>query len=485
MKSLTRRIGMQSRRGQPVGSVIPAVMIFTAVFTIIVGTVLSRTMSTYRQISHVASWQESLLAAEAGSDTAMAELRKTLIDPVNAFSTWSGTDEAGNPLANQGKRLVCPTLVHKGEGNVDLDASVTIDAPPELNDGGERQWYRIRSTGTTYLPGVAHVTADKRDHLLRRLAFHRDPKANKDVTRPQSTRLVEVIAKPTSWENAITSDLPISLNNYKIVVDSYDSRFPEKSNNGLYDVTKALQNGDVATNSKLIDAGDAHIYGDAYTNAGSIVNGGTISGEQRTDFYQELLPIKKPTWSSYEPSPTVILKSATLTGGTSANPKRYKVSKISLEGDDALTIAPSAFGVESYTEIWLTGDMKTSGNGSIVIQPSANLKIFIEGSIDIKGNGTFNANSQPVRLQILGIEPDNGASRTMTFSGNGVIVAAVYAPDHDITFGATGSAGTFWGALTGRTITMGGTTYIHYDEALADRGHITDYKLYSWFEDNR
>ena len=30
---------------------------------------------------------------------------------------------------------------------------------------------------------------------------------------------------------------------------------------------------------------------------------------------------------------------------------------------------------------------------------------------------------------------------------------------------------------------MGGTTYIHYDEALADLGYITDYKIRSWFED--
>jgi hypothetical protein len=139
--------------------------------------------------------------------------------------------------------------------------------------------------------------------------------------------------------------------------------------------------------------------------------------------------------------------------------------------------------VESYTEVWITGDFKTAGSGTIVVQPGANVKIFLEGNADVKGNGTMNANSRPVQLQILAVEPPAGETRTMYISGNGIIVAAIYAPDHDITFGATGSAGTMWGSLTGKTLTMGGTTYIHYDEALADTGYITDYKLRSWFED--
>jgi hypothetical protein len=32
---------------------------------------------------------------------------------------------------------------------------------------------------------------------------------------------------------------------------------------------------------------------------------------------------------------------------------------------------------------------------------------------------------------------------------------------------------------------MGGTTYIHYDEALADAGYTVDYRVKTWFEDHR
>lgn len=458
---------------------------FITTMSLIFVVVLPRAMNSYRQVNYTASWQESLLAAEMGSDTAMAELRKTLFDPANAFSGWTKLGEDGASLPNQEMRYACPPLIHAGEGNITVNASVSIDSPPELRDGGGGQWFRIRSTGKAFLPGATEVSADKRDSLLRRLSLKWDRKTNTAVSRPHSTRLVELIVRPTGFENAITSDMPIMLNNQKIVVDSYDSRTSTGSTNGLYDPNKFRQNGDVATNSQLIEAGDAHIYGDAFTNAGTIQNDANITGDQRHDFYQELIPVPKPTWTSIPALPNVVSGNQTLFGGPKASPTRYKVSSLTVAGQEQLVFAPSSLGVESYVELWVTGDIKASGSGSIVVKPNANVKIFLEGSVDIKGNGTFNANSQPGRLQILGVNPPTNFSPKMNFSGNGVIVAAIYAPSHDMTFSATGSGGTFWGSLTGRTITMGGTTYIHYDEALADTGHTTDFRIVNWFEDAR
>jgi hypothetical protein len=278
----------------------------------------------------------------------------------------------------------------------------------------------------------------------------------------------------------------MSLNNHKIVVDSYDSRYDETSTDGLYVEAKRRENGDIATNSRLIDAGDAHIYGDALTNAGVIENSAHITGEQRDDFWQDPRMIKAPSdWNLIQFSPTRVSGTSTLTGGSKDNPKRYKLDSMSIAGTEVVTFAPSAPGVESYVEVWITGDLKASGSGTIAVQPNTNVTIFLEGNIDIKGNGTFNANSQPGRLQIMGVQPPPNQVRSMNFSGNGVIVAAIYAPSHEVVFGATGAVGTMWGSLTGRSITMGGTTYIHYDEALADTGYITDYKIKSWFEDHK
>jgi len=239
----------------------------------------------------------------------------------------------------------------------------------------------------------------------------------------------------------------------------------------------------VATNSQLIDAGNAVIAGDALTNAGQILNGANITGEQRDDFYMELTPIPKPTWTTY----TTVTGSGsmTLTGGPKGSPARYKMNNMSITGTEVLTFAPHSLAGESYVEVWVTGDFKAAGSGTIVVQPRTNVQIFLEGNVDVKGNGSFNANSQPGRLQILCVQPPANQSRTMNFSGNGIMVAAIYGPQYDVTFGATGSEGTMWGALTGKSVTMGGTTYIHYDEALADTGYITDYKVKGWFEDSK
>ena len=74
----------------------------------------------------------------------------------------------------------------------------------------------------------------------------------------------------SSFNEAVMSVGVIDLTNQNIVIDSYDSRDPAKSTNGLYDVAKRQQNGDIATDGQLIDAGNAHIYGDVATNAGVV-----------------------------------------------------------------------------------------------------------------------------------------------------------------------------------------------------------------------
>jgi len=295
------------------------------------------------------------------------------------------------------------------------------------------------------------------------------------------------LAKPISFENAIVSDEPLIMNNQGIYVDSYDSRYPTMSTNGLYDPAKAAKNGDIATNSELIEASFANINGDAFTDQGKIVDGANITGEQRDDFSLPLNEIRSPNWTSYQ---TITGNGAiTMLGGTKANPKRYKMNSLKITGNEVVTFGappvPDVPGVETYVEVWITGDFATSGNGTIKVHPFTNVVFFLEGNIDIGGGGTMNANSQPGRLQIMCVNPPANQSREIKIQGNGILVAAIYGPGHDVIFGATGSEGTMWGAITGKSIEMGGKTVIHYDEALAEDGYIVDYRARSWFEDTR
>jgi len=485
-----------NRRGSTTIAVLGVIVTVSMVF----GAVVTRTMNARRQVSHVQSWQEALLAAEAGADLAEAELRKTIDDSANAFVGWSTKDENGNTIPNGGRRLVKSEIVKGGEGNTQLVSTVTIDAPSELLDGSIRQWYRVRATGTTFLPGAARITGDKMDRTLRRHSFLWDRKLNQPVASPQTTRKIEVLLKPMSFENAILSIEPLLLNNHQIKVDSYDSRYPDTSNNGKYIESKARSNGDVATNSDLLEAANATIKGDAFTNAGTIVDGSGITGQQRDDFYQPPTEVQFTPWATG--TYTLINGGGgypDLVGGSKASPTRYKINNLKLTTNPGVKfVAPASTATlvprpRSYVEVWVPGDIDISGQGSISVDEFTDVVIYFEGDMRIMGTGSLNPESRPGQLQILGVtppaipgtDPVEHQDREIYIAGNGVIVAAIYAPFHDVAFGATGARGTMWGAITGKSIEMGGETVIHYDEALADQGYIIDYKVKSWFEDWR
>lgn len=496
-----------SGRVQQEGATTVAVLGIMVAVSIAFGAVLTRAMANYRHVNHIATWQESLIASEAGSESGLCELRRT-VDNKNAFQGWTklnadgttnGTVPASMGLSilkatyfpSGGLRFNPAEIVHAGEGNNQLDCTVNIDAPKELIGPHNRQWYRVRSTGTTFLPGARAATGNKDDHALRRLSFVYNPKTKKNVTNPEATRLVEVIARPVSFENAVVSDKPLMMNNQQILVDSYNSDDPNYSTNRMYDPAKARAHGDIATNSQLLEAGNATVRGDAYTNQGQVLDGARVQGDIYDDFYLKLTRIPQPDW----PSGTYSNVNGQTTSmvATSSNPDlptQYKMGgsgNLSVTGGAVSFVAPAnaVAGQEYYLDVWVPQDFKTSGNGSLQVAPNVNVRMFVEGNIDIQGNGSFNPDSQPARLQILCVSPVPYSPRQIKLAGNGAIVAAIYGPDADVIFKATGSGGYMWGAITGRTIEMDSATVIHYDEALANAGYVLDYRMASWFEDSK
>jgi hypothetical protein len=95
------------------------------------------------------------------------------------------------------------------------------------------------------------------------------------------------------------------------------------------------------------------------------------------------------------------------------------------------------------------------------------------------------AGGQASDLQLYGIEPPANSSKHVSLGGNGQIIASVYAPDHDVSINGGGSNGHVFGSVVGKTVIMTGVTNLHYDEALGATGIINNYKIVSWFEDNR
>lgn len=443
----------------------------------------------YQSSLQTATWQESLLAAESGVDLAIVELRKSLFPaPNHAWDGWNNTP--GNGVVSYG----LTTIPNAGLAGTPMTIEVNVDAPASFVDPTNGwQYYRIRTVGTMPITGFPRVSDNKQDNRLRKLSLRFERFTNGILTAhaissPQVSRRIEAIVRPvSSFDQAIMSVGLVDLTNQNIVVDSYDSSDPTKSTNGLYDAAKRQQNGDIATDGNVIDAGNAHIYGDVATNSGTVVGAANITGTERNDFYQEPIPVGAPSWSSYNSSVTSVSNTTTLTASSTngSSTSRYQLSSINLSGNKTLTLAGNADGSQTYIEIYVTGDISFSGNSQLIIQPGVSAKIYFKGNVDVTGNGILNVNNQPADLQLFGIQPTDSNSYHVKLGGNGQIIASIYAPNHDVTINGGGTNGHVFGSVVGKSVTMTGVTNLHYDEHLGTIGLINNYKIVSWFEDSR
>lgn len=471
-------------------------LIFAGILTAVGASALYMLQNKYRTITQAASWQEALLSSESGVELAMNEVRKELYDPQSAWSGWHNpegteTGTTGSPGATSSPLSFTSTvLLRRGEGGNRSWSTVTVDKPPFLRDSSGEQWYRIRSMGVAEVSGSPIAAGEKADLRLRKLSLHTNRRTGQRMQKPQATRLIEAIARPVgAFRVALFGLSTIDLNNQNVVVDSYDSRSPSKSTNGSYDPAKRQEHGDVATNGTLLDAGQAHVYGDAATNGGTVLNADNVTGEIRNDFFQEVLTVRPPNTSPDAGTPAYIRGSATIIA-KAGEPAHLTLSTIQLSNSEVLEISGASDGSPTYCEITVTGDISLSGNSSLRVGPGVHLRVFVIGNMDASGSGIVNSNS-PDHLQVYGCDRPPNADGTSSprgsfkIAGNGGFSGCVYAPNYDIKMVGGGGSGDIYGAIVGNTVSMTGVQSIHYDEALADRGLISDYKVVSWFEDTR
>lgn len=475
------------RRSAESASVIAWVILVIAILSLVATELLRVISHKYHGTLHTAVWQESLLAAESGIDLAVIELRKSLYPPpTNAWAGWQ-------KIGDETRGLV--TIPNAGLAGTPMTIEVMVDAPPELRDPTNLwQYYRIRSVGTMPITGPARAADNKEDTRLRKASLRWDRftggiLAARQVDSPQVSRRLEAVVRPVSaFDQAIVSVGALDLTDHDIVIDSYDSRDPLKSTNGLYDVAKRQENGNIATNGAILNAGNAHVYGDVATNSGVASGIANITGVERTDFYQDPIPVGAPNWPSINPSPMVVNGTTTLAAhnvdGSAAS--RYQVSGITLAGNQLLTLAGNADGSPSYIEIYITGNVSVTGNGQITVAPGVKAKIYFAGDFNVAGNGVLNINNQPGDLLFYGISPtDSTVTKTFNLGGNSLLSAAVYAPAYDVQINNGGTRGSVFGSFVGKTVRMNGVTDLHYDEALGAGGVINNYKIVSWVEDTR
>jgi Tfp pilus assembly protein PilX len=250
--------------------------------------------------------------------------------------------------------------------------------------------------------------------------------------------------------------------------DSYDSLI------GAYGGVNIGSAGSVGTNGSSIGAitltGSSRVNGDAETGPGgtvaqgwSCVVTGSITDTNNEPAAEVVVPGELSSLSSGSSINLAGSNSQVLDSGS------YVMPSISVSGNAQLTL-------NGDVDIYLTGSssLDVSGSGRLIINGTAN--IYIDGTANITGAGIVNSNQSPGNFILYG----SPSSDSIQISGSGSMYAGIYAPNADVSI--TGNSG-LYGAVVGDTVTLTGSSKIHYDEAFSDSGSGSgDYVSRNWQE---
>jgi hypothetical protein len=506
------------------GTLVLSLIVLT-LLALMAANTLRRVEPKLRMAYQTVGWQEARVAAEAGIDVAMGELARNATGPNDG--AWTGWKEEHNGVVTQALAstlsLVNSLLSLLGGStkisqpifldNLNVSAATGFESAVDVqlwavypNGNSNGRWFRIRSMASCALPPPTYTAPDSLDVPLRRYSLRNVRQQLKkddvgdamNVGAPSSSRIVEVLVEPIlPFELALVTDQELNLaTGGTWVVDSYDSRDPQKSNeDGTYpgrNSPKVQKNGSVASNlaprpgepyGPLIAARGMTVSGVVATNGGddpTTPEKENVSGainldptRIRSDFLRDLPPPTRPAMGLPSLPPLLGLP---FVAGPEALPTRYRVGgKLS-----AFTVV-GAPGVKSKVIIFVDGDLDVDG-GPVVIQPGVTVQIYVRGNVDFHSS-QINFGGLPSQLQIFG-EETNGNPRTLQANGNASITAAFYGPQYKAMFRESVE---WFGAIGARTFEMlgGGTGGIHYDEALGIVGDPISFRIARYVEDVR
>jgi hypothetical protein len=246
------------------------------------------------------------------------------------------------------------------------------------------------------------------------------------------------------------------------MMDSYDS------DDGTYDSqvhgNHAGENGPVGSEGIVVLDGQTDIYGDASTtDGGEIVFGGgaTVHGDTSTTALPPEFPPVSQDDIDYAEANNDASTGLIFDGNGNYN-----------NGTHALSVA--AHGSVTITSgIYYFSDVSVTGHGEIIIEPGAEVIIYVVGTWNSSGGTIINQNQTPSSLQIYSV------GDSVLVAGGSEFYGAIYAPESDVV--VTGGSD-FYGSIAGRTFVNGGGTKCHYDEALgrAFIWGIARYAIEAW-----
>jgi hypothetical protein len=470
----TRLTRKSLRRGMTYVSVVIAAVLIGLTLATYLKLVASQNQMTMRS----QAWNRNIAVVEAGIEEALAHLNKNAVWDLRTGTYLGNLNVDGWSSAVGGGWTKT--------GWIGDDYYVVTIAP------------YVAGTNCPVITAEGYVKQVSAFAMTRRLIepFLADA-ADNGSTYVKRTVVCSTTNVPV-WTKALVAKQTIDLNGNNVRTDSYDSANPAYNTNGRWDINKARDHGDIATNNSLtnsVNVGNANVWGSVSTGPNAANPGhasmtigsqgkvgdkswqtdnskkGVQPGKDRDDMNVYFPDVTPPFTTGIAPS--------TPSGGyTWTNGVNY--GTVIGNGTYVTDTLGGKILVRGNAKLLVTGSFSLKGNDVIQIAPGASLVMYMDGqSASFGGNGVANGDGKPGSFYYFGTKKNTA----LTLSGNGEFTGAIYAPSADVSGNGGGnSAEDFSGAAVLKSLKFNGHYSFHYDEALGRMGAFSGFTLTSWNE---
>lgn len=313
-------------------------------------------------------------------------------------------------------------------------------------------------------------------------------KATASLGPPIIKQLEIKVQRKSQFASGLVAKDTITFSGGNAYVDSYNSLDPAYSTGGLYDASKKKDNGTVGSASVAVDSitlSNSDVWGYVATGGAfpSVGPNGTIKGADTpvgvdvdtnrvtTDFTADFDDVSDiPT--SFDVVLTNLAGNSNHDLGTAGLATTIKATNIDNNNGRTVTI---------LGDVTLVVTNSLTVKGDFIVAANSSLKLYIEGDMDVGGNGLTNVDGKPEGLLIYGTNTTAGG-QLIKLHGNGAMSAAVYAPNATVDMKGGGSSGSMSGSVVANEIKITGNYAFHYDEGLRELGGGNPFSVASWRE---
>lgn len=448
------KLGVIKKRKKESGSALLVALLIVMILGVSLGSYLALVSAQNKSVMRSLAWNAAVPAMEAGVEEALLHLWN--YGTTNHYFAPNGWTQMADGWFQKAVSL----------GN-DVGYVVRIepvDPPNIMATGLVPAPLGARALGTT-AASILEAARDTRNFLRRSV-----------LVPTYKARL---------FSKAMVAKEQIDLAGRNINTDSFDSTDSLYSTGGRYDPLKRKDNGDVATNSGLIDSlnvGNAKIRGHVATGYGGAVDIGAGSvgdlawvnsgrtgiqpGRSTADMNMEFPVVKAPyNGGSIPPS-------ATIDG--------VKYEYVISSGDWYVSQIEGNVLVTGNARLYVRDEISLQGTDFVKIAPKASLDVIMAGErASFGGNGVINETGSALNFKYWGL-PTN---ERVDMGGNAAFVGSIYAPDAEFNLGGGGAnILDFIGSSVTKSVKMNGHYNFHYDEALNKLGPVRGYVADSWNE---